>query len=1153
MIEFVHLHNHTDFSLLDGAAPIERYVAKAKEFGMQHLAITDHGNMFGALEFYFACRNNGINPIIGCEFYTNPPSHTDRTPVASGKGYYHLILLAMNEQGYKNLMILNSISYIEGYYYRPRISDELLKQYNEGLICLSSCLAGEIPQLILANDYEGAKERALFYNSVFDDGRYYLEIQDHGLEEQKQSNPVIVKLARELNIPLVATNDIHYIEASDANAQDIVLCIGTNKKKSDTDRMRFPSQEFYMKSPQEMAELFSWVPEAVANTVKIAQRCNIEISQPGPMLPDYEIPEGFDSPDDYLTHIAQTGLEERYPTITEELQSRLDFELGVIIGMKYTGYFLIVWDFIYWAKQQKIPVGPGRGSGAGSLVAYSMAITDIDPIKYNLLFERFLNPDRVSMPDFDIDFCYERRQEVIDYVTNKYGAEKVAQIATFGTLKVKAVIKDVARVLDIPFNEATNIVNLVPEVLPPGKGGETVKVTVQSAIDHTPELQELEERGGIYAELFDVAKRLEGFNRHTSTHAAGVVIGQDNLTNYVPLYRDSKTGAVTTQYSMGLLEGCGLVKMDFLGLKTLTLLKHTEDLVRRRNPSFSLEEINEEDPYTFTMLSRGESACVFQFESAGMQRVLKDAKPNSIEDLVALNALYRPGPMANIPKYVDSKNGKIAIEYYHKDLKEILNPTYGVIVYQEQVMQIAQTIAGYTMAQADILRRAMGKKDPATMVKEKEKFIAGAVEKGYKKELADQIFEILLPFAHYGFNKSHAAAYSVIAYKTAYLRANYPAEFMAANLTNEMNSPDKFAHYLDETRMMGLEITPPSINNSDMKFTVVDGKIVYGLQGIKNVGEGAVECILRERDKGGPYTSFLDFLLRSEVRAINSKLLESLILAGAFDSLGDNRPTLLANMEQAVKYVQRRREDREQGQASLFDEEEEAIMESFEMERHPDSTLLEKLEREKALLGFYVSGHPMDIYREAWERAVNVNLGQVDRLPLKRQVSLIAMVTTIREIVTRGGAGDKMAFIQLSDFNGNVEAVAFPDVWKESGELVQVDTILGFKGKFEERHGRISFLIDSITEPQTLESEALREAHLVLIKPLCTPSALRDIMDTCITFRGNCSLFIHLIEEDEEGKREEIVRAGREFAVGHSDEFIEAIKQHQAVSDIWFN
>ncbi|MFA5467714.1 MAG: DNA polymerase III subunit alpha [Sphaerochaetaceae bacterium] len=1154
MREFVHLHNHTDYSLLDGAAPIERYIAKAKQFGMKHLAITDHGNMFGALKFYTDCKANGLNPIIGCEFYTNPTGHTERTPVTNGKGYYHLILLAMNEKGYKNLMVLNSISYIEGYYYKPRISDELLKKYNEGLICLSSCLAGEIPQLILANDYEGAKERALFYNSVFDDNRYYLELQDHGLAEQRESNPIIVRLAQELNIPLVATNDIHYIEASDANAQDIVLCIGTNKKKSDRERMRFPSQEFYMKSPEQMAELFAWVPQAIENTVKIAERCNVRIPKPGPQLPDYEIPPEFDTPDDYLRHIAQTGLAKRYAEITPELQKRLDYELGVIIGMHFTGYFLIVWDFIYWAKQQNIPVGPGRGSGAGSLVAYAMTITDIDPIKYNLLFERFLNPERVSMPDFDIDFCYERRQEVIDYVSQKYGSDKVAQIATFGTLKVKAVLKDVARVLDIPFNEATRIVNLVPDVLPPAKGEKKApKLTVQRAIDYSLELQELEQKGGVYAELFDVAKRLEGFNRHTSTHAAGVVIGQSDLTNYVPLYREAKTGAITTQYTMGVLEECGLVKMDFLGLKTLTLLKHTEDLVKKTNANFSLEKISEEDPLTFDMLSKGESACVFQFESAGMQRVLKDAKPNSIEDLVALNALYRPGPMANIPKFVDSKNGKIAIEYYHADLQEILKPTYGVIVYQEQVMEIAQKIAGYSMGHADILRRAMGKKKASVMEEEKKHFVAGAINRGYTRELAEGIFEMLLPFADYGFNKSHAAAYSVIAYKTAYLRANYPAEFMAANLTNEMNSPDKFAHYLSETKAMGIDITPPSINKSDKKFTVVDNKIVYGLQGIKNVGEGAVECILKEREKKGPYANFLDFLLRSEVRAINSKLLESLILAGAFDGLGDNRPTLLANMERAVKYVQRRREDIEQGQASLFDSEEESAMETFEMEKHADSTLLEKLEKEKALLGFYVSGHPMDIYREVWQRAVTVDLGQSERLPRSRQVNLIAMLTGVREIVTKGGSGDRMAFLQLSDFNGSVEAVAFPTVWQECADLVKVDAIFGFKGKFEERQGKISFIIESVRPPEELESETLREAHLVLIKPLCTQSALRAIMDTCITYRGSCCLYIHLLEEENGGKKENIVQAGREFAVGHSEEFITAIKQHQAVSDIWFN
>jgi len=1164
MPEFVHLHNHTDYSLLDGAAPIKRYLDKAEQFGMKHLAITDHGNMFGALKFYNDCKAAGINPIVGCEFYVNPESHLMKSATANGSRYYHMVLLAMNEQGYRNLMLLNSISYTQGYYYKPRIDDQLLKDHNEGLICLSACLAGEIPQLLLANNYEGAKSRALFYASIFDDERFYLEIQDHGLPEQKQTNPQIVQLARETGIPLVATNDIHYIEASDANAQDIILCIGTNKKKNDQDRMRFNSEEFYMKSPDQMAELFSYAPDAVSNTVRIAERCNVYIDQPGPMLPAYEIPPEFKNPDEYLTYIANEGLKKRYPIVTEELQKRLDYELDVIISMGFTGYFLIVWDFIYWAKQHEIPVGPGRGSGAGSIVAYAMTITDIDPIKYDLIFERFLNPERVSMPDFDIDFCYERRQEVIDYVTQKYGTDRVAQISTFGTLKVKAVLKDVARALDIPFAEATRIVGLVPESLPDDENGKSRKLTVQSAIDFTPELKELEQKGGIYAELFTVAKRLEGFNRHTSTHAAGVVISQNILTDYVPLYRDAKTGAISTQYTMDMLEGCGLVKMDFLGLKTLTLIKHTEELIKKRIPDFSIENINEEDKATFEMLGRGDSACIFQFESTGMQRVLKDAKPNSIEDLVALNALYRPGPMAYIPKFVDSKNGKTPLEYFHPDLEPPLKTTYGVIVYQEQVMKVAQIIAGYSLGSADLLRRAMGKKKVEVMQKEKINFISGAQEKGYSKEVAEGIFEMLLPFAGYGFNKSHAAAYSVIAYQTAYLKANFPAEFMAANLTNEINSPDKFTQYIHDTKAMGIVITPPSINFSDRQFNVVEDRIVYGLQGIKNVGGAAVETILRERNLNGPYKNFLDFLYRSEPKALNSKLLESLINSGAFDGMGDNRPTLLANMEAAVKYVQKRRENESYGQASLFDAEEEASMETFEMVPQEDSTLLEKLEIEKDLLGFYVSGHPMDMYKDVYKRCVTADLAFVDRLPKGRTINLLAMVTGLREIVTKGGAGDRMAFLQLTDFKGTIEAVAFPKIWKEYEGNVKTDGIYGFKGKFESRQEKLSFVLEAIITPEQLEPEAIREAHIILIKEFCTPSALRNIMDTCITYSGSCSLMIHVIDEMEEPvensetapattRTDSIIRAGRDFAVGYSQDFISVLKEQQAVSDVWFD
>ncbi len=1164
MREFVHLHNHSDFSLLDGAAPIHRYMEKAKELGMNALALTDHGNMFGALRFYHACKEHGIKPIIGCEFYVNPESYTAKSVTMSGSRYYHLILLAMNEVGYRNLLTLNSLSYTKGFYYKPRIDDELIKTYNEGLICTSACLGGEIPYLLNHDNYEGAKERALFYNSIFDDDRYYLELQDHGIPEQKKVNSLMITLSKETGIPLVATNDIHYIEQSDANAQDIAVCIGTNKKKNDPDRMKFVSDQFYLKSGDEMYELFSHVPQAIENSVKIANKTNLTIDLPGPLLPDYEIPEGFSSDSDYMRHIANEGLKERYEEITPELTQRLNYELDVIISMGFTGYFLIVWDFIFWAKQRNIPVGPGRGSGAGSLVAYAMTITDIDPIKYNLIFERFLNPERVSMPDFDIDFCYERRQEVIDYVTAKYGTSRVAQIATFGTLKVKQVLKDVARVLDIPFAEATRIVNLVPDALPPEKEGDKPpKLTVEGVIKYKPEIRELIEKGGVFAELFDVAKRLEGLNRHISTHAAGVVIGKSDLSNYVPLYYEPKTNLVSTQYTMDMLEECGLVKMDFLGLKTLTLIQHTQELIRHQHPDFSVANIDEHDEKTYAMLCEGESSGVFQFESPGMRKILKDAKPNSIEDLVALNALYRPGPMAYIPKFIDSKNGKNLIEYTHPDLEPPLKTTYGVIVYQEQVMEVAQIIAGYSMGAADLLRRAMGKKKAEVMALEKVNFIEGAQKKGYSKQIAEDIFEMLLPFAGYGFNKSHAAAYSVIAYQTAFLKANYPAEFMAANLTNEMNSPDKFSLYLADTKSQGLTLTPPSINKSGRQFTVIDGAIVYGLQGIKNVGSAAVESILKERNENGPYLSFLDFLYRNESRVLNTRLIESLIQAGSFDELSVNRPTLLANAEMAIKHAQKRKESSAYGQVSLFDADEEASMETFIMEEVEDSTLLEKLDKEKQLLGFYVSGHPMDMYKEAWKRSVTVNLRSPEKIPTSRSLNLVAMVTSIKEHITKGGMGKRMAFLDLSDFNGEVSAVVLPQTWENYQDTLKVDTIYGFIGQFELRNNDLSFRIDTITEPDSLPPAALKEAHISLTKELCTTKELHSIMDSCITYTGPLSLLLHIKEsalETEEGDGEEkkkveierVVRAGRDFAVAYSPEFIAAMKEYQAINDIWF-
>jgi DNA polymerase-3 subunit alpha len=1141
---FVHLHNHTDFSLLDGAAPIAKYMERAKSLGMSSVAITDHGNMFGAVRFYKAARDAGIKPIIGCEMYCNPTDHTER-PVTGGKRthQYHLILLAMNETGYHNLMKLNSFAYTDGFYFKPRIDDALLQQYNEGLICLSACLGGEILQHLLNGQYDEAKERALWFASVFDDGRYYLEMQDHGLEEQKRTNPLLKRLSDETGIPLVCTNDIHYIDQSDANAHDLMLCVGTNSKKNDPDRMRFPNDQFYMKSEEEMTSLFSWCPQALANTAAIAERCNLEIHFPGPLLPDFTVPPGFTSPAEYLRHQANEGLAERYETVTEELVQRLNYELDVIIDMQFEGYFLIVMDYIHWAKEHQIPVGPGRGSGAGSLVAYSTGITGVDPIKYNLLFERFLNPERVSMPDFDIDFCFEGRQDVINYVTAKYGSARVAQIATFGTLKAKAVVKDVARVLDIPFDESNNICKLI---------GDDLNMTLEKAFNQSSDLNELEQKGGIYAELFDAARRLEGLNRHISTHAAGVVIGKEDLINYVPLYRDAKTGAISTQYTMEYLEECGLVKMDFLGLKTLTVIKHTQALIRKHDPTFDIETISESDGPTFAMLGRGESSAIFQFESSGMQSILKESKPSSIEDLVALNALYRPGPMANIPQFINSKLGRQPITYADPELEEELATTYGVIVYQEQVMKVAQIIAGYSLGSADILRRIMGKKKVAALEKEKVKFIAGAKALGRSEAHAIEIFEMLEPFAGYGFNKSHAVAYSVLAYQTAYLKANWPAEFWAANLTNEMNNPDKFSDYLQTVKSMGIDILSPSINYSDKLFSVVDGKIVYGLAGIKHVGEGAVDAIVAERQANGPYKDFVDFLERLEPKVLNSKLLDSLIKAGTFDSLGYNRPTLLENQGAAVAHVAKIREASAFGQFSLFDEATEAAMNVFEMQVVDDWQLTEKLEMEKSLLGFYISGHPLDRYREAIAQRVTANTADLETVNTERPTNIIAMITSIRPFTTK--KGDLMAFLQLTDHNATFDATLFPDAFDKYRQILQVDGIYGFEGRFDANRGmeKISYVIERVHEdPEALAPVALRRCHIELEKSFCSNGEIQQLRDSCLSYPGTCSVLLHFKEQGV--ALDQSVAVGREFSVRCSQELERELSQNRAVLRVWFD
>ena len=1106
MTDFVHLHVHSDFSLQDAAVSVMDLADKAEKMGMRSLALTDHGNMFGIMEFIGACeetindqgqhekRKNPVKPIIGCEVYVSPGSRFEKKGAESDNKYYHLILLVKNREGYLNLVKLCSLAYTEGFYYRPRIDEELLSEYHGGLIGLSACVSGEIPRLIQAGKTAEAEGKARYYRDLFGNDEkgnpnFYLEIQAHGITaewlrgslSQRDITGETVEIARRTGIPLVATNDVHYLNREDSTAHDILLCIGTGKVRSEEKRKRYFGDQFYLKNGDEMAALFAEYPEAVANTVRIAERCSPDIPRVKTKdlpkyLPDFEIPPGYENADAYLRHLAQDGLVKRYPREKQEggkswedIQKRAEYELNTIIQMGFTGYFLIVADFINWAKEHGIPVGPGRGSGAGSIVAYSLRITDIDPLEYKLLFERFLNPERISMPDFDVDFANEGREEVIKYVTEKYGREQVGQIITFGTLGAKAVIKDVARTLNITIPESDMITKLIPK---------DPKITLQKAIDGEPRLRELEQDPR-YTELFSLARKLEGLNRHSSIHAAGVVIGKSSLHDFVPLYRDPKTGGIATQYDMNHLETCGLVKMDFLGLKTLDVIKNTEELIRRRGgdyADFRIENIPEDDEATFRMLGEGKSFEVFQFESEGMQSILKRARPGSIEDLIALNSLYRPGPMDNIGQFIDSKNGRQAISYPDPSLEKALKETYGVIVYQEQVMQVAQIIAGYSMGQADLLRRAMGKKKKEILDKEKIPFLEGAARQGYSKARAGEIYDILVPFAGYGFNKSHAAAYSVVAYHTAYLKANFPAEFMAANLTNEIHAADKdkLSECIGEARKMGLAIDPPDINHSEKLFTVVEGRIVYGLLGIKGLGDGPADEIVNCRLEGGLYRDFMDFLSRVDIKAVGKSVIERLIQTGAFDLLGTARETLLGNLERAVEYAQNIKDDKKFGQGSLFGDAGEKEYPDFEFENFPEAGRAEKLRNEKELIGFYFSGHPMDEYRELWQKMVKVDLGRSESLAPGTQV-LVGLIKNIKSITT--GRGDKMAFAALEDYNGEIELTFFSGAWEKCRDKIEADKVAILKGKIEYQQDKDkrSFTVDECLEAEDAERVSKEE------------------------------------------------------------------------------
>ncbi len=976
---FVHLHTHTEYSLLDGSNKIREYVTRVKELGMNSAAITDHGVMFGVIDFYRAAKEAGINPVLGCEVYVAPGSRFDREIGAGEERYYHLVLLAENNQGYNNLMKIVSMGFVEGYYYKPRVDMELLKKYHEGLIALSACLAGEVSRYLVKGLYEEAKEAALRYRDIFGEGNFFLELQDHGMPEQRLVNQQMLRLNRETGIGLAATNDVHYTYAEDEAAHDILLCIQTGKKLADENRMRYEGGQFYVKSPEEMAELFPYAPEALENTQKIADRCHVDIEFGVTKLPRYDVPEGYTAWE-YLNKLCLEGLERLYQNPDEELKDRLSYELDTIKSMGYVDYFLIVWDFIKYARDHDIIVGPGRGSAAGSIVAYTLGITQLDPIRHNLLFERFLNPERVSMPDIDIDFCFERRQEVIDYVVRKYGKDRVVQIVTFGTMAARGVIRDVGRVLDMPYASVDVIAKMIPNEL---------NITIDKALQMNHELKTVYDTDEEVHHLIDMSRRLEGLPRHTSMHAAGVVISQKNVDEYVPLSRSSD-GTITTQFTMTTLEELGLLKMDFLGLRTLTVIHNAQKLAERDNSiTLDLMNIDYNDPKVLDMIGSGKCEGVFQLESAGMKSFMKELKPKSLEDIIAGISLYRPGPMDFIPQYIRGKNHPEAITYRCPQLQPILEPTYGCIVYQEQVMQIVRDLAGYTLGRSDLLRRAMSKKKASVMEKERRNFVygnpeeevPGCVSNGIDEETANKIYDEMIDFAKYAFNKSHAAAYAVVSYQTAYLKYYYPVEFMAAIMTSCIDNPGKVAQYILNCRSMNINLLPPDINRSEGVFTVEQGAIRYGLSAVKGIGKPVMDAVVEERKSRGEYRNLKDFIERLSGKEVNKRTLENFIKAGAFDCLGGTRKQFMIVYQQVLEETNRDKKNALTGQMSLFDlvspEERSAYEISF-----PDVgeyTKEEKLSFEKEVLGVYISGHPLEEYEERWKK--NISVVTLDFLP----------------------------------------------------------------------------------------------------------------------------------------------------------------------------
>ncbi len=1064
-MSFAHLHVHTEYSLLDGSNKIKEYVARVKELGMNSAAITDHGVMFGCIDFYKAAKEAGIKPILGCEVYVAPGSRFDRETVKGEERYYHLVLLAENDLGYSNLTKIVSKGYVDGFYYKPRVDMEILQQYHEGIIALSACLAGEVPRYLVRNFYEEGKKAALRYQEIFGKGNFFLELQDHGIPEQRLVNQQLMRMSQETGIELVATNDVHYTYESDADSHDILLCIQTGKKVSDEDRMRYEGGQYYVKSEEEMRSLFPYALQALENTQKIADRCEVNIEFGVTKLPRFDVPEGYTAWE-YLNKLCREGLERLYDPVTEELKERLDYELNTIRTMGYVDYFLIVWDFIKFARDHEIMVGPGRGSAAGSLVSYTLGITQLDPMRYQLLFERFLNPERVTMPDIDVDFCFERRQEVIDYVTRKYGKDRVVQIVTFGTLAARGVIRDVGRVLDMPYAQVDSIAKMIPTEL---------NITIDKALTMNHELKELYESDDEVHYLIDMSRRLEGLPRHTSMHAAGVVISQKPVDEYVPLSRASD-GTLVTQFTMTTLEELGLLKMDFLGLRTLTVIQNAVHLAERSSgQKIDISAIDYNDPKVLEMIGSGKTEGVFQLESGGMKNFMKELKPKSLEDIIAGISLYRPGPMDFIPQYIKGKNHPETVTYDTPLLKPILEQTYGCIVYQEQVMQIVQALAGYSLGRADLLRRAMSKKKAAVMEKERESFVygnpedgvPGCVNNGISEKIANKIYDEMIDFAKYAFNKSHAAAYAVVSYQTAWLKYYYPVEFMAALMTSCIDNPGKVAEYILNSRQMGISILPPDVNQSEGIFTVEGKSIRYGMSAIKGIGKPVMEAVTREREENGPFVSLQDFAGRMTGKEINKKTVENFIKSGAFDSLGATRKQMMQIYISVLDAAAQERKNSLTGQMSLFDFVDAETKHSYEipLPNVGEYGKEEKLAFEKEVLGIYISGHPLEEQEECWRK--NITAVTTDFLP--DEETGFPKVVDGAKVIVGGMITDKkikytknnktMAFLTLEDLLGTLEIVVFPRDYERNAALMQEDAKVFIQGRVSAEDDKASKLI----------------------------------------------------------------------------------------------